>query len=199
MSFLVESLVFVSSGLLVPCVAVLFILLGQALAAVLGTLRDYRAELRRMDVLLAWLRAAGPGEEPPGTELRGAFGESFCALLHSETRSGANLLLAEYETVCEQRLASLSRMTRLGPMTGLLGTLIPMGPALDGLANGDVAQLAGQMQVAFTTTVIGLLVGGIGLVLAQRERHVINRQLAALDYLCDNRSPAGYEAAEPRR
>lgn len=187
MTFLIESLVFVSSGMLVPCIAVLFLLLGQALAKVVATLRDYRKDQRRLDSLFTWLRGAGAGESPPGDTVTGAFGDYFNAMLATPARPMATYLLAEYESRCEQRLASVSRLARLGPMAGLLGTLIPMGPALDGLANGDVAQLAGQMQVAFTTTVIGLLVGAIGLVLVQRERHIINRQLAALDYLCDTR------------
>lgn len=54
---------------------------------------------------------------------------------------------------------------RLGPMLGLMGTLIPMGPALVGLATGDIAMMALNMQVAFSTTVIGVFVGGIGFIL----------------------------------
>ncbi len=49
-------------------------------------------------------------------------------------------------------------------MLGLMGTLIPMGPALVGLASGDIATMAQNMQVAFATTVVGIFVGGIGYV-----------------------------------
>ena len=48
-------------------------------------------------------------------------------------------------------------------MLGLMGTLIPMGPALVGLAVGEIQSMAYNMQVAFATTVIGMLVAGIGL------------------------------------
>lgn len=53
---------------------------------------------------------------------------------------------------------------RAGPMLGLMGTLIPMGPALVGLAAGDIASMAHNMQVAFSTTVLGIFVGAVGLV-----------------------------------
>lgn len=40
------------------------------------------------------------------------------------------------------------------PHKWLMGTLIPMGPALVGLANGDISTMAYNMQVAFSTTVV---------------------------------------------
>ena len=39
-------------------------------------------------------------------------------------------------------------------MLGLMGTLIPMGPALVGLSTGDIASMAYNMQVAFATTAV---------------------------------------------
>ncbi len=50
---------------------------------------------------------------------------------------------------------------RVGPMLGLMGTLIPMGPALISLSQGDIQQMADSLVIAFSTTVIGLAVGGI--------------------------------------
>ena len=52
-------------------------------------------------------------------------------------------------------------------MLGLMGTLIPMGPALVGLAVGDISSMSYNMQVAFATTVIGMLVAGVGLISLQ--------------------------------
>jgi len=50
---------------------------------------------------------------------------------------------------------------RVGPMLGLMGTLIPMGPALISLSQGDIQQMADSLVIAFSTTVIGLAVGGV--------------------------------------
>jgi len=42
-----------------------------------------------------------------------------------------------------------------------MGTLIPLSPALAGLARGDVEQLSDNLRVAFSITVLGLLIGAI--------------------------------------
>ena len=74
-------------------------------------------------------------------------------------------------------------LTKFGPILGLMGTLIPMGPALVGLSTGDVASMAYNMQVAFATTVIGLFSGGIGYILLQVKQRWIDRDLLNLDFL----------------
>lgn len=48
---------------------------------------------------------------------------------------------------------------RIGPSLGLMGTLIPMGTGLSALTEGNMAQLSSSLILAFTTTVVGLLVG----------------------------------------
>ncbi len=64
-------------------------------------------------------------------------------------------VLADFENASEKELSSSKSLAKLGPMIGLMGTLIPMGPALVGLAQGDIASMAQNMQVAFSTTVVG--------------------------------------------
>lgn len=71
-------------------------------------------------------------------------------------------ILADFEIASEKELSSSKSLAKLGPMIGLMGTLIPMGPALVGLAQGDIASMAQNMQVAFSTTVVGLFAGAIG-------------------------------------
>lgn len=69
-------------------------------------------------------------------------------------------LLDDLQLESEQLLGRLMLGIRLGPILGLAGTLIPLGPALVALSTGDVATLSAKLVVAFTTTVLGLLVGG---------------------------------------
>ncbi|MCD4812450.1 MotA/TolQ/ExbB proton channel family protein [bacterium] len=84
-------------------------------------------------------------------------------------------LLADYELENHKQLEKARTMMRLGPMLGLMGTLIPMGPALVGLASGDIESMAVNMQVAFSTTVVGVFVGAIGFVI-QLIRHRWNTE-----------------------
>lgn len=93
------------------------------------------------------------------------------------------LSLVEHEIAAV--LARLSFLTRAGPMFGLMGTLIPLGPALMGLSSGNTQALGQNLVVSFTTTVIGVLVGiiafGIGLV----RRSWYSHDLDDLELICD--------------
>jgi biopolymer transport protein ExbB/TolQ len=79
--------------------------------------------------------------------------------------------MADYDYVSMKRLGRTRVLVRLGPALGLMGTLIPLSPALAGLANGNVAELTQNLRVAFSVTVVGLLTGGIAFAVSlTRER-----------------------------
>ena len=86
---------------------------------------------------------------------------------------------------CADRAARLGRrriqradvLTRIGPMLGLMATLIPLGPGLAALGQGNLEILATAMAVAFDTTVLGLLAGVIGFVLGRLRRQWYDRVL----------------------
>ncbi len=83
-------------------------------------------------------------------------------------------LLQEYEFYTIKRLERTRILVRIGPMLGLMGTLIPLSPALIGLANGDMQALSENLVTAFSVTVIGLLIGGIAFAYQHRPRpHVL--------------------------
>ena len=64
----------------------------------------------------------------------------------------------------------LTTLMKLGPAFGLMGTLIPLGPALVGLATGDLNVLAQNLGIAFATTVIGLTISAIAFCAATLEK-----------------------------
>ena len=68
-------------------------------------------------------------------------------------------------------------------MLGLMGTLIPMGPALVGLATGDIASMAYNMQVAFATTVVGMVIAAIGVVTLQIRQRWYAREINDLEFI----------------
>ncbi|HTY97210.1 MAG TPA: MotA/TolQ/ExbB proton channel family protein, partial [Solirubrobacteraceae bacterium] len=67
--------------------------------------------------------------------------------------------LADYDLNSMRRLERTRMLVRIGPALGLMGTLIPLAPALSGLAEGNVAKLTDNLRVAFSVTVLGLLIG----------------------------------------
>jgi biopolymer transport protein ExbB/TolQ len=69
--------------------------------------------------------------------------------------------LADFDLRSMRRLERTRILVRAGPVLGLMGTLIPLAPALTGLANGNVKQLTDNLRVAFSVTVLGLLIGAV--------------------------------------
>jgi biopolymer transport protein ExbB/TolQ len=93
----------------------------------------------------------------------------------AETRISKRL--AEYDYLSLRRLERTRILVRFGPALGLMGTLIPLSPALAGLADGDIATLTENLRVAFGVTVAGLLVGAIAFTIS-----LVRDRLYAQDY-----------------
>ena len=80
--------------------------------------------------------------------------EWMTANVHVGTLAGGGLDAVELEMTC--RLTRLRWGVRVAPMLGLMGTLIPLGPALSEFSSGDVKAASAQVVIAFGTTVMGL-------------------------------------------
>ena len=106
-------------------------------------------------------------------------------IVEAPSKAYSNRLLADYEVRADAELGKYKLLTKFGPILGLMGTLIPMGPALAGLATGDVASMAYNMQIAFATTVVGLFVGAIGYMLLQIKQRWFVADLADLEFIAD--------------
>lgn len=94
-------------------------------------------------------------------------------------------LLQEYEFYTVKRLERTRILVRLGPMLGLMGTLIPLSPALVALANGDTQQLADNLRIAFSVTVIGLLIGGLAFTVSIIRDRIYSQDISDLEYLLE--------------
>ena len=94
-------------------------------------------------------------------------------------------ILNDFEMACQKDLSGSQTLAKLGPILGLMGTLIPMGPALVGLASGDIESMALNMQVAFATTVIGLLTGAVGFVVMQVKRRWYASDISDMEFVVE--------------
>lgn len=108
---------------------------------------------------------ASLGPEPREDEflrlpLRGAWERFRCGVAAHPAPAIREKLVADLEFDLSARLDELGIVAKVGPMLGLIGTLIPLQPALAGLARGDLQAMGANLQIGFTTTVIGLVVGG---------------------------------------
>jgi biopolymer transport protein ExbB/TolQ len=91
--------------------------------------------------------------------------------------------LAEYDYRSVRRLERTRILVRLGPALGLMGTLIPLSPALAGLANGDVRQLTDDLRVAFSVTVAGLLVGAVAYSVSLVRNRIYDQDYSDVEYM----------------
>ena len=94
-----------------------------------------------------------------------------------------NKALADFDLESQRRLSRTRMLVRFGPALGLMGTLIPLSPALTGLSNGHLDQLSQNLRVAFSVTVLGLLVGAIAFALSISRDRMYSQDLSDLQYL----------------
>jgi biopolymer transport protein ExbB/TolQ len=94
-------------------------------------------------------------------------------------------LLQEYEFYTIKRLERTRILVRVGPMLGLMGTLIPLAPALVGLASGDIQALSENLITAFSVTVIGLLIGGLAFVVSIVRDRLYSQDISDMEYLLE--------------
>ncbi|MEA1943763.1 MAG: MotA/TolQ/ExbB proton channel family protein [Euryarchaeota archaeon] len=97
----------------------------------------------------------------------------------------AEKLLQDYELRIAKELENPRLVARIGPMLGLMGTLIPMGPALIALSAGNIHELATNLVIAFATTVLGLLVGGVGYGIASVKKRWYSQDMSDMDYIVE--------------
>lgn len=108
-------------------------------------------------------------------------------IVEHSRRGGAdheiNKALADFDFDAQRRLGRTRLLVRAGPALGLMGTLIPLSPALTGLANGDTAALSTNLRVAFSVTVVGLLVGAVAFGLSLSRDNMYGQDLSDLEYI----------------
>lgn len=97
----------------------------------------------------------------------------------------ASELISNEETRLIKSTNKTDILVRLGPIFGLLGTLIPLGPGLAALGTGDITTLAESLTIAFDTTVTGLAVGGIGYLISKFRKQWYESDLIGVETLAE--------------
>lgn len=116
-----------------------------------------------------------------------AMAETLVFILDHAREEGAdhqiNKALADFDFASQRRLNRTRLLVRAGPALGLMGTLIPLSPALTGLANGNTSELSNDLRVAFSVTVVGLLIGAIAYGLSLSRDRLYSQDLSDLQYV----------------
>lgn len=163
MESLTEILFMLSTALLAPVIVLLLAATAWTLLEVGGFLFEWRQ------------RRAGNAGLVAAYKQRTRCGEHDALQLER--------VVTDLELAASGRVARLYLGVRLGPMLGLMGTLIPLGPALMGLVNMNIEAISRNLFVGFATTVLGLLVGGLCYAMAAIRKQWYARDLAEVEYL----------------
>jgi biopolymer transport protein ExbB/TolQ len=172
-------------ALLWVCVASALFMAGSCLVEFVARQRERRGfDLKR------WLQAGPILNAPP--ERQKALPAELRTLLHEVQTDKSNLTdgglehaLLKREDQVRSTVSPSRTMVKVGPSLGLLGTLIPMGTSLASLAAGNLEAMAGQMVVAFTTTIIGLACGTLAYIVAVVRQGWVNETIREQRFLAE--------------
>ena len=186
-----------TSVLQIPVVIILILFIVAILVAIGWIISEHLNEHKHMKVHLPMLLDEIRAGERPIEEIietSGLLKTQKEALLevtrHKDFNElmleslAANLLEKEQERY-DARLKPTDLLSKLGPMFGLLGTLIPLGPGIIALGQGDTMTLSQSLMTAFDTTIAGLIVAALAIVISTIRRGWYNSYMSVLETVMD--------------
>lgn len=74
-------------------------------------------------------------------------------------------------------------VTKIGPMMGLICTLIPLGPGIVAMGQGEVTELSSSLLIAFDGTVAGLVAAVVAMVISSIRKRWYAQYMVAMEAL----------------
>lgn len=107
-------------------------------------------------------------------------------LAHPDTDEASRESLAVNLVTKEQshfdvRVKVTDTIAKIAPMLGLMGTLIPLGPGLIAIGEGNTEVLSQSLLIAFDTTILGLIVAAIAIVISAIRKSWYAKYMAAFE------------------
>lgn len=189
MNYISDILFMISTGLLIPVVVLLIFFFLRALLLVINFFAQFQSAAKTSATLSKELdnltveNFASLQERLPKKSKALAIIYLNKLIDAKDSEAKREKILNEYEIAVSADISTSKTLSKMGPMLGLMGTLIPMGPALVGLSTGDISTMAYNMQVAFATTVVGLFAAAIGFITQQTKQRWYKRNLSSLEFV----------------
>lgn len=188
----------ISSALETPTIIVLLILMAVAVFMLGSVITEYFTDHRKLKSsipgLIDQLQNSSAGNMEYTISLADILKRQKEALIYlikrvsysDNTREAlARQLIAEEE----ERYRKITRVSdiaaRVAPMFGLMGTLIPLGPGLIALGQGDTKTLSDSLLIAFDTTVAGLVTGAICYIVSGIRKSWYEQYMTALETMME--------------
>lgn len=188
----------ISATMQTPTVIVLIILIAIAVV-MLGSIiaeffTDHRKLNARIPELIDEFQGKGSAQMEALVENAGLLKRQKAALLQlikrinysDNTREAlARQLIADEEFRYNRITKVTDIVARIAPMFGLMGTLIPLGPGLIALGQGDTKTLSDSLLIAFDTTVAGLIAGAVSYIVSGIRKNWYEKYMVALETLME--------------
>lgn len=186
----------VSQALLVPAMGVLLLLL-VAIVILVGSLiveafterRHFRTHIPHDINAINAASFDSVGDVIEGTSLLRTQKDALLMVAGNMGLPGEDLYAlakAELNRIDDSRQRSVHTtefITKAGPMMGLICTLIPLGPGIVAMGQGQVDQLAQSLLVAFDGTVTGLVVAVIAMAITAIRKRWYHQYFVAMEAL----------------
>ena len=184
-----QVLFWVANSLLIPDIILLLLLFIRSLLLIGGVYNQYMTKRKNDKQLNNLIKELTP-EKIDGLKAALPVKDNSVYIRYLRdllttppSEAYSDYLITNFENDAEKDVILSKLLSKMGPILGLIGTLIAMSPALVGLSTGDIAGMAYNMQVVFATTVVGLVVSAVGLVTLQFKQRWYAKDVNNLDYV----------------
>ena len=173
---------FIASRLQIPVIILLLVLIATTLALTGWIIAELFTEHRHLKVELPKLLDKIRDGKDSIEECISSSGllkhqkEALLELTRHPSYDGVMLdalairMIEEEQARYDRNIKISELVSRLGPMCGLLGTLIPLGPGIIAMGQGDTYTLSVSLLTAFDTTICGLACAAITTVISTVRR-----------------------------
>ena len=187
----------VCQSLQVPVMIILILLMAAALFIIGWLISEFFTEHRHMKIVLPELMDEIRGDRQPIEETIKSSGllktqkEAITELTkHPEftnvmRESLADSLIEQEQARYDKTLKVTNLMAKLGPTLGLMGTLIPLGPGIIALGQGDTYTLSVSLLTAFNTTIAGLCVAAVAICVSTVRSGWYSKYMSVLETTMD--------------
>ena len=177
MELISKLLFWVANSLLIPDIIILLCLFVRSLILIGGTYNMYmtkRKNDKALDQLIKDARIDDLKATLPDKDNSLYMGYLRDLLYHPASADYSDFLITKFENEAEKDVSLSKMLAKIGPVLGLIGTLISMSPALVGLSTGDISGMAYNMQVVFSA---------VGLISMQFKQRWYAKDVNNLDYV----------------
>ena len=103
--------------------------------------------------------------------------------LLTEFRRNSGLTADELDLLAHKHLEAPRIASRVTPMLGLVATMIPMGPALKSLSDGNLASVSNNLTIAFSAVILALIAASITYWVVNVRRRWLAEELVEIESL----------------